>query len=237
MPEQLRDVAHIENPADYDPDAAEYFETNHPLLNEEQLQIFNTIANDITEGVGSLHTFDAFGGSGKTFLSNIFLSYVRRLNKIARATAYSGIAATLLRLGKPFHQEFKVPIPCYDGSCSSMRLDSEEAESIRMASLIMIDEISMMHYNQLDLLDKVLQELMRNNEYMGGKCVVLMSDLRQGPPVVTGNSSRAAIVCASVINIQVWRQFTKHHLRKNMRVERLINIDPTRAQKLKCYAD
>ena len=48
MPEQLRDVAHIEDPADCDPDAAAYFEANHPLLNEEQLQIFNTIAKDIT---------------------------------------------------------------------------------------------------------------------------------------------------------------------------------------------
>ena len=66
MPEQLHDVHHIEDPSDYDPDAVAYFDANHSLLNEEQLQIFNIIANDnITTGIGSLHTFDAFGGSGK----------------------------------------------------------------------------------------------------------------------------------------------------------------------------
>ena len=40
-----------------------------------------------------------------------------------------------------------------------------------------------------------------------------------------------------VINSEVWGQFTKHHLKKNMRVERLIDIDPTTAEKLKSYAD
>ena len=196
MPEQLHDVHHIEDPSDYETDAVVYFDANHPLLNEEQLQSFNIVANDITTGVGSLHTFDAFGGSGKTFLSNILLSYVCKLNKIARATAYSGIAATLLRLGKTFHREFKVPIPCFNDSCSSMKLNSEEAEFIRMACLIMIDEISMMHWNQLDLLDRLLRELIKKDEFMGGKCVVLMGDLRQCPPVVICNSSRAAIVSA-----------------------------------------
>ena len=59
-----------------------------------------------------------------------------------------------------------------------MKLDSEEAESIRIASLIIIDEISMLHWNQLDLLDKLMRELMKNNKFMGGKWVVLMGDLR-----------------------------------------------------------
>ena len=76
---------------------------------------------------------------------------------------------------------------------------------------------------------------MGNFSFMGDKCVLLMGDLRQCPPVVTGGS-RPSIVEASVINADSWHEFTKHQLTKNMRVERIIANDSGRAQVLREHA-
>ena len=96
-------------------------------------------------------------------------------------------------------------------------MGSHEAEVITATALIMIDEVSMMNWRLLNLLDRFLRILMNKDTFMGGKCVILMGDLRQCPPVVTGGSG-PAIVEASVINAEAWCAFTKHQLTKNMRV-------------------
>ena len=54
---------------------------------------------------------DAPGGTGKTFLLDALLSYVRKNRHIALATASSGIAATLLSLGSTAHSRLKLAIP------------------------------------------------------------------------------------------------------------------------------
>ena len=55
-----------------------------------------------------------------------------------------GIAATMRRLGTTLHKCMGVPIPCKRDSSSKLKLNSKEAQIIREALLIMIDEISMM---------------------------------------------------------------------------------------------
>ena len=66
--------------------------------------------------------------------------------KIAISTAISGIAATMLRLGTTLHRRMGVPIPCTQESCTKLKLNSKEAQIIKDATLIMIDEISMMNW-------------------------------------------------------------------------------------------
>ena len=110
----------------------------------------------------------------------------------------SGIAATLLKGGTTFHKRFGVPINCTDTSTSSIKLDSPEAQIIKQATIIFVDEVSMMSWKQLLVLDRLLQNLMQNSHAMGGKLVVLMHDFRQLLPVVPGGS-RANIVAESVL--------------------------------------
>lgn len=107
----------------------------------------------IDSGEGGLYNFDAPGGSGKTFLANVILAYARKDDKVALAMALSGIAATLLKLGTTFHKRFGVPIPCLSDSSSNIGLGSKQAQLIRDAVIIMIDEVSMMNYKLLDLLE------------------------------------------------------------------------------------
>ena len=104
--------------------------------------IFEQIMGHIDNNEGGLYRFDAPGGSGKTFLANLILAYVRKQNHIAIATALSGIAATLLKLGTTFHRRFGAPIPDFKDSCSKIKFNSKEAILIKHAYLIMIDELS-----------------------------------------------------------------------------------------------
>jgi len=195
-----------------------YYESNRSKLTNDQEGIFNIIARHIDESSGGLYTIDAPGGCGKTFLGNILLAYTSIQNKIAIATALSGIAATLMRKGTTFHRRFGAPCNCTMESISSIKLGSEEAKQIQKASIIFIDEVSMMNRELLDFLDRFLRSVTNTDKPMGGKLVILMHDFRQLLPVVQ-RGSRGDIVRSSVIFSDVWKNFTPLQLTKNMRVE------------------
>ena len=213
-----------------------FYDTHHEMLNEEQKEIKIELCERIDNDRGGLYMIDAPGGTGKTFLSNIILAYVRRQNKIGIATAMSGIAAILLTLGTTAHKCFGLPIPCYNDSSCSIKIDSDEARIIQDAKIIFIDEISMMLYKLLDCLDRFLQEIMHNTNPMGDKLVVLMGDFRQILPVIP-NGYRCHIVSATIKNSELWEHVQIRHLRKNMRVEKMIREEPERKDELNEFAN
>ena len=231
---EMANVATVEDASEFDPDAEQFYDKYCSSLTNEQRDIFDDISNDITEEKGGLHRLDAPGGYGKTWLSNVLLSFVRMKGKIAIAAALSGIAATMLRLGTTLHRRFGIPIPCLNDSCSKLKINSKEVQLIIEAALIMIDEISMMNWKILNMLDRFLREIMNCDEFMGGKCVVLMGDLRQCPSVVKGGR-RPHVVADSITNSACWMHFKVHKLTKNMRIERMIQRYPERITELQNY--
>ncbi|CAB3248844.1 unnamed protein product [Arctia plantaginis] len=70
-------------------------QTNVPLLNTQQKEVYDTLIKAIDDGNGGLYFLDAPGGTGKTFLMSVVLATVRARSNIAVAVASSGIAATL----------------------------------------------------------------------------------------------------------------------------------------------
>ena len=195
MPNELIHSLPMNNESEIDPDAEGFFNQNHTLLNLDQMKIFNTSKDCVDNEEGGLYNFDAPGGCGKIFLSNVILAYIRMNKNIAIATALSGIAATLLTLGTIFHRQLAAPIPCGASGTSRLKLNSNEARIIKESCLIMIDEVSVMSFDLLDLLDRFLHVLMERDECMGGK---LINDFRQTLPVVPGGN-RAAIVSTTII--------------------------------------
>ncbi|CAB3243857.1 unnamed protein product [Arctia plantaginis] len=71
-------------------------QTNVPLLNSQQKEVYDTAMKAIDDGNGGLYFLDAPGGTGKTFLMSVVLTTVRARSNIAVAVASSGIAAILL---------------------------------------------------------------------------------------------------------------------------------------------
>ena len=135
--------------------------------------------------------------------------------------------------GQRFTDALKLLLIVDPNSCSQHKLNSNEAKIIKEAYLIMIDEVSMMHYYLLDMLDRFLKELMQSNEFMGGKLILLMHDFRQILPVVPGGN-RGSIVTAAVPSSDVWKHFKSLLLTRNMRVERLLQENPSPERRQNC---
>lgn len=70
-------------------------------------------------------------------------------------------------------------------------LDQKLASRIRGVSLLVIDEISMVRADTLEMANAVLQNVMKNNKPFGGIPVVLVGDLFQLPPIVESEATRA----------------------------------------------
>ena len=112
----------IFNP-ELDEGAAEYFATNFPLLNAGQRAALEVTSQRIDENKGGCYSLDAPGGTGKTLLNNVILSYVRKDNHVAIATAASEIAGTLLKIGTTSHIQFAFLIPIFEDSVCSIQLN------------------------------------------------------------------------------------------------------------------
>ncbi|CAB3261382.1 unnamed protein product [Arctia plantaginis] len=85
-------------------------QTNVPLLNSQQKEVYDTSMKAIDDGNGGLYFLDAPGGTGQTFLMSVVLATVRARSNIAVLVASSGIAATLLEGCRTAHSALKLPL-------------------------------------------------------------------------------------------------------------------------------
>lgn len=126
-------------------------------------------------------------GTGKTFLLNKFIEYLKQEGKTVGVTASTGVAATQLngrtihswsgiRIEKDFNQEVKRAI-------KSKKLQ----ERVIHSSILIIDEISMFDAQRLDLVDRVLKTVRKSKSPFGGLQVVLCGDFFQLPPIKDKN--------------------------------------------------
>ena len=88
---------------------------------------------------------DGPGGTRKTFLFRTILATLGKAGHIAIATATSGIAATLLPGGRTAHSKFKIPLTPDASSTCSINKQSDFAELIRRATIIIWDEAPMVN--------------------------------------------------------------------------------------------
>ena len=78
MPDESLTHPEVFSTSEIDPNASSYFDRNHILMNLEQKEIFQLLKGHIEKGEGGCYNLDAPGGSGKTFLSNITLAFIRK---------------------------------------------------------------------------------------------------------------------------------------------------------------
>uniref|UniRef100_A0A8C5PGY6 ATP-dependent DNA helicase n=1 Tax=Leptobrachium leishanense TaxID=445787 RepID=A0A8C5PGY6_9ANUR len=191
-------------------------------LNDQQRETFEDILSATQNDTlpQRCYFIDGPGGSGKTYLYQTLLHSFRGNKQIALAVASTGIAANLLEGGRTYHSQFKLPVPLLDTSTSSMRQTSNDATVLRKTKIIIWDESTMAPSNALRCIDKLLQELMKNNKPFGGKTIILGGDFRQTLPVVA-HGSRSAIVESSIKFNTLWDKFKIIKLQTNVR-----SVDP-----------
>lgn len=149
-------------------------------------------------------------GSGKTHLLNKYIRYLKEHDVRVAVTASTGIAATHLQ---------GVTIHSWSGIGVRDSLTSEDLEKILTKKLIkqnykktktlIIDEISMLHKHQLDMIDTVARHILGTEKPFGGMQVILCGDFFQLPPV----SSASALLGNKIefaFEAEVWRKGNFH---------------------------
>ena len=161
---------------------------------------------------------DGPGGSGKSYLYNTLTHNLRAQGKSVLSVASTGIAATLIG-GLTAHKGFGIPVPCHENSTSHIRLNSQEARRLKEASILIWDESTMAHKDMLMCLDRLLRDLMKEDEIpFGGKCLVLGGDFRQCLPVIPhGTSAQQASACLKACRL--WHHVEQLSLIENIRAE------------------
>ncbi|KAL0011446.1 hypothetical protein SO802_006554 [Lithocarpus litseifolius] len=112
-------------------------------LNNDQRVAYEIVMTAIDRKESMIFFVDGPGGTGKTFLYRTILATLRKAGHIAIATATSGIAATLLPGGRTAHSRFKIPLTPDASSTCSISKQSDLAELIRRATIIIWDEAPM----------------------------------------------------------------------------------------------
>ncbi|CAG8698277.1 3716_t:CDS:1, partial [Ambispora leptoticha] len=146
------------------------------------------------------------------------------LNRIAIAVTSSGIAALLMSGGKTAHFRFKIPLKLIKTTTLNIKKQSDLADLIRKAKVILWDEAPMMDRFAFEAVDRSFRDLMDVNEPFGGKVMVLGGDFRQILSVVV-RGTRAQIVNACLKSSDLWKFFTSMKLTKNMRVQQQENVE------------
>ncbi|MBM3275581.1 MAG: AAA family ATPase, partial [Candidatus Sericytochromatia bacterium] len=127
-------------------------------------------------------------GTGKTtFLHNLKRDCPKRMI----VTAPTGIAA-INAGGMTLHSFFQIPFGPYvpgsatDDRGSLHRFNRDKVNIIRSLDLLVIDEISMVRADLLDSVDAALRRHRRSDLPFGGAQLLMIGDLCQLAPVVTG---------------------------------------------------
>jgi len=140
-------------------------------------------------------------GSGKTHLLNQYIDYLKQQKVSVGITASTGIAATHMG-GSTIHSWSGMGIK--DTITTPEIHDLMKRSYLRkrflLTKVLIIDEVSMLHAHQLDIVDAICRGFKRNYEPFGGMQVIMSGDFFQLPPVVKGGDKPTYVTDAEVWN-------------------------------------
>jgi len=124
-------------------------------------------------------------GTGKTFTLEKFITLAKDSGKRVAITASTGIAATHIN-GITIHSWSGIGIKRSFDELNLQKLirDPNLWCRITYTDVLIIDEISMLHPSQLEMINKICKQFRDSDEPFGGIQVVLCGDFFQLPPVI-----------------------------------------------------
>lgn len=124
------------------------------------------------------------GNSGKSYTLNKFIEHLRINNIPAGITASTGIASTLVN-GSTIHAFASIGIKdtLTASDIHQIRMRKPIADRIRNVKVLIIDEISMLHYKQFEMVDYVFKSIRNDYRPFGGVQLIVAGDFCQLPPV------------------------------------------------------
>lgn len=123
-------------------------------------------------------------GAGKTYVLNQYIEYLKARKIRVAVTASTGIAATHMG-GTTIHSWSGIGIKdrLSPSDIRSMGTKQYLKKNLEKAKVLIIDEISMLHRNQLDMVNQVLKHFKSQKSAFGDIQVVLAGDFFQLPPI------------------------------------------------------
>lgn len=155
-------------------------------MDEQQKDIYHEKAMELVLGGKSLF-ITGKAGTGKSYLIHNIVAKCKELGKNVVVAAPTGIAAMNAE-GTTLHSLLKLPLLPYIPNVRIPRLYSlsdSERQVVKMIDIMIIDEISMVRCDMLDMIDDVLRHYRENKKPFGGIQMVLVGDLYQLMPVAT----------------------------------------------------
>ncbi|NNM83795.1 AAA family ATPase [Candidatus Parcubacteria bacterium] len=154
------------------------------MTQDEALTILKTGANVYLTGSP---------GSGKTHTINEFIGWLRASGIEPSITAATGIAATHVG-GMTLHSWSGIGVSESLSMADVDRIASKEhvARRLQKASVLIIEEISMLSAATFEMADAVCREVRRVDKPFGGLTVVLVGDFFQLPPIARNRDAAFA---------------------------------------------
>ena len=205
----------------------EQFQSAKTAMNLKQKKLFELVTksiwNQLNEEKERLYLFVTGGaGVGKTFTFKVLVEQVNRCftRKAVNVGALTGVASRLVH-GSTLHSLLKLPVQ-KDGFIlpNILQLTGNYLKVMRNQwkniEFLFIDEISMVPYEMLCMIDSRLRQLKKNeNEVFGGMNIIVFGDLHQLPPVKGNQVFNQPAKFLPAVNL--WRLFTLVELTENMR--------------------
>lgn len=123
-------------------------------------------------------------GAGKTYVLNQYIQYLKEHKVGIAVTASTGIAATHMN-GQTIHSWSGIGIRDEISAkhLSNLKEKKYFRDKMDAVKVLIIDEISMLHRNQIELVNRVLKYFKGNELPFGGIQVVFSGDFFQLPPI------------------------------------------------------
>ena len=197
---------------------AEVYRDMSPNLTNEQKHIFDKVTTNALHNKGGVYMIDAPAGTGKSYTICASSSYLRAQGKLVLCAASRGIAALLLPGGLTAHSTFKLPFgdDATEGSICGVKAESQRAEVLKRASLIVWDEVVMSSKYAPEALHLTLQDLCQNDLPFGGKTILFSGDWRQ-VALVLKYGTEVEIVKQAFLSSYLWKHVERFRLTKSMR--------------------
>ena len=149
---------------------------NSIRLSSEQLAVV-----DLIEKTDDNYFITGRAGTGKSLILRYFRKNTRK--KGVFVVAPTGIAAISVG-GQTIHSFFGLQITLEDPAQAKFKkLTDEDREKAKEINVIIIDEVSMVRADIMDMMDAKLQHIKENNQPFGGCQIIAFGDLYQLPPV------------------------------------------------------
>lgn len=183
-------------------------------------------------------------GAGKTYVLNQYIQYLKERRVPVAVTASTGIAATHMN-GMTIHAWSGIGVRAQlnQSDLEFMKTKKYLRDKLEIAKVLIIDEISMLHKNQLDMVNQVLKFFKGNNYPFGGLQVIFSGDFFQLPPVglsTENNREKFAFMSKAWLEAKLAICYlTEQHRQEGGELDQILNeirsntVSPTSLELLK----